>query len=93
MAGINRPLLVITQDSSDTARRLHNQNEVGSPRGVNSDANFGIIQTAVPLPVTENGTAEVQNVNCGSSASLIQPYRSVPMLQLLIVITDTGLFN
>lgn len=67
MAGINTPLVVITQDS-EADHNPHNQNKAGTPGGVASDANYGVDQNSsadsvIALPDISIGTAEVTIVN------------------------------
>ena len=65
MAGLNTPLVMITQDS-EMDHSPHIRNEVESPGGVASNVNYGVSQNDVSLPERSNGTAEVKNVNSGA---------------------------
>ena len=72
MSGLSRPLVLISQENSDTDYSLANHNEAASPRGVATNCDHAIahgsgIPLHSPLPEGGNRTADVITINNSSS--------------------------
>ena len=73
MSGLSRPLVLISQENSDTDYSLANHNEAASPRGVATNCDHAIahgsgIPLHSPLPEGGNRTVDVTTINNSSSA-------------------------
>ncbi|MEW8542094.1 MAG: hypothetical protein AB2693_01045 [Candidatus Thiodiazotropha sp.] len=69
ITGLNRPVVLISQDNGDTDYSLTHQNEIDTPRGVASSVEYAIAQNRdSSISEGDNRTAEMNNVNNVSSA-------------------------